>query len=223
MSYQIRDAAGAVKTFISTIISGLHLPHHAISDGTDTAEIKTGFVTGEKGVRVFIGPGDPVSDLPVFVDFDHHQNHEGEAYQYQYYNASLNGTVNFRLTVPAYAVPIRCPHFSMELISDGSASLFLFEAPTISAGTDVTTIRNRNRIGTPNVPGLTIKTAPTVGADGTQLAQYITIVSAKASINSDGSKPEWILKPSTEYLVRLTTGSSSIVMLRMNWYEDLGV
>ena len=187
-------------------------------------DVVVGPVTGEIGQRVYIGPTDPVSDLPVFVDFDHHQNHEGEAYQYYYYNASLNGTVDFRLVVPAYAEEIRAPHMSLELICDGTASLYLYEAPTVNAaGTAVTTIRNRNRIGTPNVPGMVIRTGATFTATGTELARYITIVSARASINTDTSKAEWILKPETEYLVRLTTGAASIAMLRMNWYEDLGV
>lgn len=187
-------------------------------------DIVTGQFTGQIGQRVFIGPTDPVSDIPVFVDFDHHQNHEGEAYQYAYYNASLNGTVDFRLAVPAYATPIRSPHFSIELICDTTASLVIYEAPTLTGnGSAVTTIRNRNRIGTPNAPGMAIYTGATYSATGTELARYITIASTKAAISTDSSKSEWILKPSTEYLVRLTTGSSSIVMLRMNWYEDLGV
>jgi hypothetical protein len=158
------------------------------------------------------------------MDFDHHQNHEGEAFQYGYYNAALNGTVDLRLTTAAAAVAIRAPHLSFDLICEGTSNLYLYEGTTFTvAGTDVTTIRNRNRIGTPPTAGMTIKTAPTVDALGTEIAHYITIATAKASINSDSSKAEWILKPSTEYLVRLTTSAASIVMLRMNWYEDAGV
>lgn len=195
-----------------------------IGDGTNTAVIQVGSVNGEKGVRVFIGPTDPISDLPVFVDFDHHQNHEGEAYQYYYYNATLNGTVDFRLVVPAYATAIRAPHFSLELICDNTADLFIFEAPTVTGnGSEVTTVRNRNRLGTPNVPGMKIYTGATYSGTGTELARYITIASARASVATDTSKAEWILKPSTEYLVRLTTVGAAKTLLRMNWYEDLGV
>lgn len=195
-----------------------------LSDGVDTVEIQTGAVDGAKGLRVFIGPTDPVSDLPVFVDFDHHQNHEGKAYQYVYYNATLNGTVDLRLVVPAYATAIRSPHMTIELICDTTSNLYLYEAPTVNAaGTEVTTIRNRNRIGTPNTPGMKIYTGTTYTSTGTELSHYITISAAKASISSDTSKAEWILKPSTEYLVRLTTAASSIVLIRLNWYEDLGV
>jgi hypothetical protein len=214
----IRSPFALTEVLKTTNSDGVEVLHVNL----DGATPETAQFTGRKGIPVLIGPTDPVSDIPVFIDFAHHQNHEGESYQYQYYNAELNGTANFRLTVPAYATAIRCPHLSFDLICDRTSSLFLFEAPTISAGTAVTTIRNRNRIGTPNVPGMTIKTAPTVGANGTQIAQYITIVSSRSSINMDASKAEWILKPSTEYLVSITTGASSIVMLRMNWYEDLG-
>ena len=190
----------------------------------DGAEPVAAEWTGRTGIPVLIGPTDPISDLPVFVDFDHHQNHEGEAYQYTYYNASLNGTVDLRLVVPAYAVPIRAPHMTLELICDTNSNLYLYESPTVdAAGTAVTTIRNRNRIGTPNTPGMAIHTGATYTGTGTELAHYLTIASAKANINSDSSKSEWILKPSTEYLVRLVTTSASIVMLRINWYEDLGV
>jgi len=186
-------------------------------------DVITGPNTGEIGQRVYIGPTDPVSDLPVFVDFDHHQNHEGEAYQYHYYNAALNGTVDFRLSVPAYTVPIRAPHFSFELTCDTTSNLLFYEAPTVTlTGTAVTTIVNRNRIGTPNAPGLQILTGATFSAVGTELTRYVTIVSARASIATDSSKAEWILKPSTDYLARLSTSAPTIGMLRMNWYEDLG-
>lgn len=46
--------------------------------------IVTGYVTGEKGVRVFIGPTDPISDIPITLDLAHHQLHEGEQHQYTY-------------------------------------------------------------------------------------------------------------------------------------------
>ena len=68
-----------------------------------------------------------------------------------------------------------------------------------------------------------IRTGSANSALGTELAHYLTISSAKASISSDTSKAEWILKPSTDYLVRLTTGSSGIALLRINWYEDMGI
>lgn len=177
-------------------------------------------------IHVRIGPTDPISDLPVIVDFDHHQNHEGEAYQWYYYNAALNGTVNFRLTTPAGNATIDMPHIHFGFICDKTASMFLFEAPTVNAAGDaVTTIRCRNRSAydPARTPGLAIRTGATFTADGIELHHALTIASAFASINSDSTMSEWILKPATEYMVRIVTGGASIVMLRLNWYEDLGV
>jgi len=37
--------------------------------------VVTGFNTGEKGLRVFIGPTDPISDIPVVMEFGQHQVH----------------------------------------------------------------------------------------------------------------------------------------------------
>lgn len=221
----IIDGTATQQIIKTTEVSGVHTPHHVIGDGTNAAAIKTGPVSSEKGLRVFIGPTDPVSDLPVLVDFDHHQNHEGEAYQYVHYYSGNAATIDLRLVVPAYAVAIRAPHLTLELVCDVTSNLYLYESPTVAtAGSAVTTIRNRNRIGTPNTPGLEIRTGATYSATGAELARYITIASARASIASDTSRAEWILKPSTEYLVRLVTASNSgTALLRINWYEDLGV
>lgn len=194
-----------------------------IASAADIAAIITGANTGVKGLRVYGGPTDPISDIPVGLDYDHHQNHEGEAYQWYYYNATLNGTVNFRLSVPALTAVTRTPHFRIEYVADTTTNLYFFEGPTVNAaGTATTTIRNRNRSST-NTPGMAIYTGSTFTADGTELYHGVTVASAKASLSADTSQAEWILKPSTEYMVRIVTTGATIVMLRFHWYEDLGV
>lgn len=194
-----------------------------IASAADIAAIVAGANTGVKGLRVFGGPTDPISDIPVGIDYDHHQNHEGEAYQWFYHNTALNGTVNFRLSVPALAATTRTPHLRLEYMADTTTTLYLFEGPTVNAaGTASTTIRNRNRNST-NTAGLVIYTGSTFTADGTEIYRGITVAAAKSSLSVDQSQTEWILKTSTEYLVRIVTTGASIVMLRFHWYEDLGV
>lgn len=220
---QIKNVAGSVINPATSDNQTNGTQKVIVADATNTAAIVTGPFSSVKGLRVYGGPTDPVSDVPVYIDYDHHQNHEGEAFQYAYYNATLNGTVNFQLTVPVYSPAIWSPHMNFEFICDSSADLWLFESPTVNvAGSAVTTIRCRNR-NVNATPGLVVRTGSTFTADGTELSRYITIASAKTNISSDTSKSEWILKSNTTYLVRITTGSSSRVMLRMNWYEDLGV
>ena len=53
------------------------------NDG-NIAKVITGYFTGEKGLRVFVGPTDPISDMPVFILAEHHHMHEGEMHQVTY-------------------------------------------------------------------------------------------------------------------------------------------
>lgn len=178
-------------------------------------------------LHVAIGPYDPISRIPVMMDFAHHQLHEGETYQYAFYGAVNNTSKDFRLLVPNVAATTRTPHLVLEYISDATSFLYLYEGPTwTSGGTEATTIYNRNRNST-NTPGMKIYaaggTALTNNTTGTLLYTGWTIASARASVTSDRSLSEWDLKANTEYMVRITTGGQANCLLRMDWYEDLGV
>lgn len=193
-----------------------------VANGADVAQVGTGFVTGVKGLNVFMYGSDPVSDLPVFVDYNHHQNHEGEAFQYTYPLTSLsNGsTINFRLVVPTYAVLIRAPHLWFEVDVLAQTTISLYESPTATGGNLQTTYcRNRN---SSNVPGMTVYSAPSVSANGTLLSQHTvgdsTVGAAVATFD------EWLLKNNTVYLISvLSSAAGNSVGLRLKWYEDLGV
>jgi hypothetical protein len=194
------------------------------ADGT-TAGVESRKQTPTKTgcMNVMIGPGDPISNIPVVIDYAHHQNHEGEAYLWFYYNAALNGTVNLRLSVPALLATKATPHMLLTHSADTTSNVYLYEGPTVTApGTESTTVRNRNR-NSANVPGMKIYTGATFSADGVLLYHGVTVAAAKASISSDTTADEWILKTSTDYLIRIVTTGASIVMLRIYWYEDLGV
>ena len=72
--------------------------------------------TQQPGVRVYIGPTDPISDLPVTVDLAHHQLHEGETHQYTYPPAALSSgsSVDVRFVVGNLVATKRTPHFVIE-------------------------------------------------------------------------------------------------------------
>jgi len=214
-------ADGAVDPVVGALpVSGLVSAQ--IVNGVNTAAIMTGPFVGEKGLRVFIGPTDPVSDLPVFVDYNHHQNHEGEAFQYTYPLTSLsNGsTLYFRLVVPTYAVLINGPHLWFEVDVLAQTTISLYESPTATGGNLQTTYcRNRNSA---NTPGMTVYLAPSVSANGTLLSQHTvgdsTVGAAVATFD------EWLLKNNTVYLISVrSSAAGNSVGLRLKWYEDLGV
>lgn len=181
-----------------------------------------GVFTGEKGTRVYIGPTDPISDIPVVMDFGQHQVHEGEAHGWEYYSASP-ASINFAIVVPVYADVTRSPHMMMHMQSYGGAGMLsVYEGATYTGGTPATDIFNRNR-NSATVPAITIVSGVTSN-NGTKLPY--TAIAGAAEKTADGvrANDEVILKSNTTYVVRYEeiTATTRLV-IHFEWYEDLGV
>lgn len=179
--------------------------------------------TGEKGVRVIVGPSDVLSGIPIWLDLAHHNLHEGESHQVTYAPAAIaNGaTLDHRLVVGDLAPTTRTPHLVIELDSTGESWLYLYETPTTSANGTLQTAQNRNR-NSAIVPNMTVYLAPTVTAAGTLLSGWI-VGSGERSGGSGRDSIEWDLKANTVYLVRVVSKGANNIALRLMWYEDLGV
>lgn len=186
--------------------------------------------TKTNALAVCIGPGDVISNLPVVIEYDHHQIHEGETWQWWWTGALNTATKDVRILVANVAATTRTPHLIMEVICDcTSNTLGLYEAVTWTAsGTDDSTrIFNRNRnITSPAVPSTKIyvagATALTVNSTGTQIWAGYSFTN-KAATNSDRVLAEWDLKANTEYLFRCTTVGNGTALIRLHFYEDAGV
>lgn len=111
------------------------------------AEVIAGYFAGEKGLRVFIGPTDPISDMPVFILAEHHHMHEGEMHQVTYPPAALaNGaSIDFRLVVGNLTPTSRTPHITIELDTTGESWMYLYETPTTTANGTQLTARNKKQ------------------------------------------------------------------------------
>jgi len=223
-SYQ--PSAPPNDTTIRTTNDGAgEVQHIALSDAAGMPLVVTGQNTGERGLRVYIGPTDPISDIPVFMQFDHHQVHEGETHIWSVLVASLASGSNkdIRLVVPAGLTPTtQTPHLEYEIITTGEAEVYFYEATTYTApGTLVTSInRNRNSIIT---PAMTIYEDPTVNAVGTLLWLGLTGSGVKAG-GGDRGLAEFDLAANQVYTLRVTSrAASNKVVIRLNWYEDLQV
>jgi len=198
-----------------------------ITDGTNQAAIITGDFTGVKGLRVYGGPTDPISDIPVHIDYGHHQVHEGESHEENILIASLglNASQDFRLNVPAGLTPTtRTPHVIFEVISTLEAELYLFEDMTFTVGNGGTlqTSYNRNR-NSSVVPGMKIYLTPVPATTGTNI--WIGLIgSGNRAGGGDRAQTEWDFKPAADYLFRVTSrAASNKILVRILWYEDLGV
>lgn len=190
----------------------------------EVADVVTGPFTGIKGTRVYIGPTDPISDIPVIIELGHHHLHEGETHQFTSAPAALSSgaSLNYRVVVGDLIPTTRTPHFLIEVDATAETWIYLYEAPTTSANGTQQTVYNRNR-NSVTVPNATIWLGPTVTADGNLLSTWIVGAGKKTGGGSRESL-EWDLKANTVYLIRITAkATGDNVCSRMIWYEDLGV
>ena len=144
---------------------------------TDVVETGKQTPIAPNAINVIIGPGDPISNIPVIMEFAHHQVHEGETYQAVVAPVALaNGnSLLYRIVVPAGVYP----HMIPELDSTGESWWYLYESPTVTGNGTAIASQNRNR-NSLNVAGTIIYSGATVSANGTLLSASIIGSGAKA-------------------------------------------
>jgi hypothetical protein len=215
---------GTQKTRIVDATTGL----------TPSVEARKQTPTGN-ALNVQIGPGDVISSIPVVMDFNQHQIHEGEFWHWDVLVSNLASGSNYDIvfTVPNITIPggvaaaALCPHFRYEANVNDLCNVFLYEGPTVTAATGTArTPINLERNGSYTVK-LAILDAPTITAVGTLIdAEYFLSASTnQVSANSSGSSiNEFVLKNNTKYLFRITSGANGCdIHVDFHWYEDLGV
>jgi hypothetical protein len=162
---------------------------------------------------------DSVSGALQVIDYEHARVHSGKAFLVNGKHSITNGSTDYYLLkVPANSYP----HLrNVEVTaSAGPMDIYLFEAPTTTNdGTGMTEVNyNRNSA---NTPSMTVFADPTVTVDGTEL-EYLIVTGTKHDAGSGmNAQTEFVLKPSTNYLVKITNNSGSTVTyaLKLFWYE----
>lgn len=191
---------------------------------TDVVETRTQTPTKTKAVNVQIGPGDVISNMPVVTLFEHHQVHEGEAHDYEYYSAAP-ATMDFAIVVPTYSPTIAAPHLLIGMQSYGGAGMIsLYEGSTYTGGTPgLVYNRNRNSSITPKT-GFSIQEGVTITGAGTKLPYTIIVGAAEKVSGGDRALGECILKSNTIYAMRYEEITATTrLIITLNWYEDLNV
>ena len=162
------------------------------------------------------------ADAPLItVDVNHQRNHDGRAYYaYKAYPASspLASLASIDIMFACAAGII--PHLNVEAMCMGDAELKIYENATSTGGTSFTPI-NRNRNST-NVSQSAMVINPTVTATGTEIDyQIIAGGVGKKSGGGESGSLEYVLKPLTNYLFRLTNvnGTNHAAFLALEWYE----
>jgi hypothetical protein len=171
------------------------------------------------GEQVIAGADAPV----IMVDVNHQRNHDGRGY-FAYKLApdsaplAANASINIVLASPSGVFP----HLTVEAMCLGDAELYIYEGTATTGGTAFTPInRNRNyAVSNPSQVAMVIN--PTVTSVGTEIdAQIIPGGSGKKSGGATAGSLEYVLKPLTNYLFRLTNvnGTAHAAFLQLEWYE----
>lgn len=184
---------------------------------------KSRFVTlaqkNNAGTYVVAGADAPV----ITVDVNHQRNHDGRAFfAYKLFPDSAKlaagASINIAIASPAGVYP----HITIDALCLGDAELYIYEGSTASGGTSFTPInRNRNYVES-NPSQVAMVIDPTVSALGTQIdAQIIAGGAGKKSTGGAAGSLEYVLKPLTTYLFRLTNvnGTAHAAYLTLEWYE----
>ena len=159
----------------------------------------------------------------IISEINHHRLHEGRAYYaYKIYPDSApladNASIDIVLASPAGVFP----HITIDGLCLGEAELYVYESTVTTGGTAFTPInRNRNyTVSNPSQVAMVIN--PTVTSVGTELdAQIISGGAGKKSGGGSAASLEYVLKPLTNYLFRLTNvnGTAHAAYLTLEWYE----
>ena len=151
---------------------------------------------------------------PICQKSDRHGHVEdGEMWLHNGIHPSLaNGaTADHLLRVGAESIHIiqMDPHAQQSPVA-GPITVTLYEAPTTTADGDPGAMRNRNRNYPDTSPPFLVFENPTVTAIGTEVQAILLTGSIQAG-RGDAQDLEWVLKPNTDYLIRLPNNSGGAI------------
>ncbi len=163
---------------------------------------------------------DPFTGAVVNIDIPHEAIHIGKYFSYSAKIAIANtASYDHLLVIPSAGG--KFIHLRLFLISGDSTplDLILYEGTTVTANGTLQTGYNFNRNFSNST--LSVYTSPTVTTTGTQINIAMIIGSKQNGGVGESSGTEWVLLPSTNYLVRITnnSGGASNVSVRVEWYE----
>lgn len=107
-------------------------------------------------------------------------------------------SVNLLVKCPAASAQFYGAWLALCAMAAGLHDVFLFQGPTTSLDGSALTPQNRNRLDTPPSCPVQVFNGPTISVDGTQLT------TGKAALSQNFDSGYWLLKPGTNYLVRIT-------------------
>lgn len=187
----------------------------------ESGDVKSRFVTiaqkNNAGNYVVTGADAPA----IMVDVNHQRNHDGRAwfaYKVAPNSAKLADGASIDIVLAAASGVI--PHITVDALCLGDAELYIYEGTSATGGTSFTPINRNRNYTTSSQVAMIIN--PTITTLGTQIdAQILPGGSGKKAGGGTAGSLEYVLKPLTNYLFRLTNvnGTAHAAFLQLEWYE----
>ena len=175
---------------------------------------------------------DDISDALIVVDYAHHEAHEGDAFETSAVDESMGDGDTVILAFKTMSAPKRM-HMIMEFATLVGGHIDIIEGPTWDNQTGtLNPIYNRKREAEMGSSGVledqgqasfiasdNMILDPTTFAGGTAIHTHF-VFGARGSPASARGVHEWLLKPDTQYGIRLTAdGAANAAHMRVEWYE----
>jgi len=163
---------------------------------------------------------DSFSGHLVVMDSVHAQTHAGRLFGTGVFDVALADAASLDLLIITAASGVN--HLRADIVAEGNSVGFLYEGTTVTAnGTPIVPV-NRNRLSA-NVASAQFFTAPSLQTLGTELGRGYLVGGDKSKTVGDDSSTfsEWLLAPSTTYMIRLTNISAGpeIASLNVIFYD----
>jgi hypothetical protein len=144
--------------------------------------------------------------------------HAGNMFWHSSGNSLAGGASAYLLFITG-TLPV---HMVSNILKTDNAPVAIgfFESPTTSANGVALPVIAKNRQAS-NASQSLVYGGPTVSSEGTQLSMDV-IYGANKEASSMGLPSEWLLKPSTKYLFKVTNNASQTLnyMGAFGWMED---
>ena len=175
---------------------------------------------------------DGVSEGLITIDYAHHETHEGDAFETSAVDESMGDGDTVILAFKTMSAPKRM-HMIMEFATLVGGHIDIIEGPTWDNQTGtLNPIYNRKREAEMGSSGVledqgqasfiasdNMILDPTTFAGGTAIHTHF-VFGARGSPASARGVHEWLLKPDTQYGIRLTAdGAANAAHMRVEWYE----
>ena len=169
---------------------------------------------------------DPIGHAPAVFQYEHHQVHDQNSFNFGTHLPALNGSVSYLFHTPHATLK---PHFVHGLSSDGVARVYLYQDPTVvDPGTllaDPPIMNHYQGGGTPLAMAVYIN--PNISNPGTmRAAGNLEIggsgVGGQSSSGDVQRSHEIVFALDKYWLVVVDTDAAQIVNYNVNWYEKAG-